>query len=328
MQKLNNFILPWPTDWTDLFGRSAPLILEIGFGTGTFLQHLATLNPDANLIGIEVSNQSLLKAERIIERKKFAHVRVIHSTGEAALQFLFEPATIQQVYINFPDPWFKKRHRGRRLMQRDTLNTLVNRLLLGADLFLATDIIAYAEMSAELLRDTPELDNQLRADWSDEPLPGRIVTKYEATARREGRDCYYFHYRRNDQPAPAAPIIREMDMPHIVFSSPLSLEDMQTQFEPITQVDDGGETIKVLECYRSARSLLFEVIVRETTIDQRIAFMLRRNPNSGDFTLLLGTLGHARVTPGVHRAASILGDWLLGLHPDAQPVKSKVGKTE
>lgn len=322
IQKLNSRTLPWPTDWAALFGRSAPLIVEIGFGTGTFLMHLAATRPDANLVGLEISNQCLVKAERAIDRRRYDHVRVIHSFAETALQFLFAPASIATVYINFPDPWFKKKHSGRRLMQRDTLDMLVNRLQPGADFFLATDIIAYAEMSADLLAATPGLTNQLDAPWSTEPLPGRIITKYEATARREGRDCYYFHYRRSDQPAPVVPVIQELEMPHLVFTSPLSLADMQEQFETITDVD-GDQTIKVLECYRSDRSLLFETIVKEATIEQRLAFMLRQHP-SGDFTLLLGTLGHPRVTPGVQRAARLIGDWLLSRHPDAQPVKHRI----
>lgn len=322
MQKLSSLTLPWTTDWTALFGRAAPLILEIGFGTGAFLRHLSAAFPDHNIIGLEISNRCLLKVERLIEQGALPNVRVIHSRAETALQFLFAPASLSRVYINFPDPWFKTRHSGRRLMQRDTLDALVNRMEIGADVFLATDILAYAQMSAALLCATPGLANQLDAAWASEPLPGRVVTKYEAAAHREGRDCCYFHYRRTAAPAPSVPDIKELEMPHLVFTAPLSLEAIQAQFVPLVQVE-GEDVVKVLECYRSAHTLLFETIIKEPAIDQHIAFVLRQHP-SGDFALTLTTIGHPRVTPGAHRAAALLGAWLLNLHPDARTLTHKI----
>src|SRR5262249_36838596 len=150
------------------------------------------------------ANRSLLRVERKIEQEGIGNVRVIHSMAETALAHLFVPASITQIHINFPDPWFKQDHSHRRLMQRDTLDAMVSRLTLGGELYLATDIIAYAEMSRDLLENTPGLDNVLPRAWVHE-LPGRVITKYEATARREGRERYYFAYRRNLLPAPDVP---------------------------------------------------------------------------------------------------------------------------
>jgi tRNA (guanine-N7-)-methyltransferase len=324
MRKLSSLTLPWTTDWAALFGRAAPLILEIGFGTGAFLRHLSHSFPDHNIVGLEVSNQCLTKAEGIIERERLGNVRVIHSRAETALQFLFAPGSLCRVYVNFPDPWFKTRHSGRRLMQRDTLDALVNRMERDAQFFLATDIVEYARMSDALLGDTPGLANQLDAAWATEPLPGRIVTKYEATARREGRACYYFHYRRTAVPAPFVPDIKEMEMPHIVFAAPFGLDEIQARFEPLLHIED-GTMVKVTECYRGRHVLLFEAVVKEPSIDQHIALTLRQH-RSGDYTLMLNTLGHPRVTPGVHRAAALLGDWLLGLHPDAHTLNKKLSE--
>ena len=186
MQKLSSIRLPWPTDWTALFGAERPLILEIGFGYGAFLKHLARTNPGSNVVGIEIASQCLNAVERSVEREKLTNVRIIQSMAETALYHLFTPATLSQVHINFPDPWFKSRHSHRRLMQRDTLDVIVSRLQPEATLYLATDIIEYAEMSAELLAATPGLDNLLPAPWANE-MAGRVVTKYEGRARREGQ---------------------------------------------------------------------------------------------------------------------------------------------
>lgn len=322
MQKLSSLTLPWPTDWAALFGARRPLILEIGFGYGAFLLHLARQHPDANVIGVEIANRCLVHVESRIAREGWPNVRVVHSTAETALHHLFEPASLWQIHVNFPDPWFKKRHGHRRLMQRDTLDAMVNRLQPGGLFYLATDIREYAEMSAALLADTPGLENLLPAAWT-ENLPGRVLTRYEGKAQREGLPCYYFAYRRTAAPPPPLPPAQELPMPHIVFRSPLSLDDIQAQFAPM-QHTVGQVYISVLEAYRGRHKLLFEVFVKEPTIEQHFAFTLSRRPQAGEYTLQLGTLGHARPTEGIHLAAGLLGDWLVSLHPDNRELKRKL----
>ena len=321
--KLDSLTMAWPTDWTVLFGTSRPLILEIGFGQGTFLFHLARKYPEANIIGLEISNQCLVKAENTLQREQVANVRVIHSRAETALNHLFEPSSLWQVHINFPDPWFKRNHARRRLMQRDTLDALVSRLQPGGELYLATDILAYAEMSAELLQDTPGLDNLFDTPWVD-AIPGRVTTKYEARARAEGRDCHYFAYRRNNLPAPDVPVIKDLEMPHLVFTTPLSLETMAERFEPFKH-SEGDIHVGFSAVFRGEHTLLFEIHVNEPTINQHTALLLtQRYGAEKTYTLQMGTFGHPRPTQGMHIAVSTLGNWLLSLHPEAQVVSQKV----
>jgi len=326
MHKLNAHNLPWPTDWTSVFGRRAPLILEIGFGRGHFLMHLARSFPDHNVIGLEISNRCLDVTEGAIERHRLTNVRVVHATAETALHHLFEPATVEQVHINFPDPWFKTRHGRRRLMQRDTLDAIVSRMQPGGLLYLATDIMAYAEMSAALLAETPQLDNQLPTPWAD-AMPGRVTTKYEATAADEGRDCAYFAYRRNNQPGPAVPLVKELEMPHLVFTSPLSLDEMQAAFEPWEETLEDDSVAHILDSYRGRHTILFEAFVKEPTIEQRIAIVLHHR-HAGDYTVLVSPLGHPRATPAVHHAVAALGQRLVAMHPDARLVEAHVRDLE
>lgn len=329
LPQLSSLTLPWPVDWAALFGAERPLILEIGFGRGAFLVHLARTRPDASIIGLEISNQCLVAAEKAILRHGLSNVRVIHSMAETALHHLFVPASLEQVHVNFPDPWFKSRHQHRRLMQRATLDAIVSRLKMGGEFYLATDILEYAEMSAELLAQTPGLDNLLPAPWVNK-LAGRIVTKYEARARAEGCPCYYFAYRRNAHPAPDVPVIQELEMPHIVFTSRADLDSIFTRFEP-WKFSAGDIHVHFLAAYRGQHSILFETHIAEPTIDQRIALMLLARPpledGTREYTLQLSTLGHPRPTAGIHRAVSALGDWLLGLHEGAQAIKLKVRAT-
>lgn len=322
MQKLSSLRMPWPTNWSQLFGRDAPNILEIGFGYGQFLMHLARQNPDSNIIGLEIAGSCLRSVEGAVVRHRLTNVRLIQSKAETALHHLFAPASLAQIHINFPDPWFKKRHSHRRLMQRDTLDAIVSRLQPGALLFLATDIIEYAEMSAELLAQTPGLDNRLDSPWSN-MMPGRVVTKYEGRASREGRTCYYFAYQRNWESALDIPVIQELDMTHIVFKSPLSFDDMLAAFAS-SENHFGNIHIRILDAYRGRNTLLFEVYIREETIDQHVAFMLSKRENEGEYTLKTGSLGYPRATPGLHKAITVLGNWLVGLHPAGLILQQKV----
>lgn len=326
LPKLNSRNLPWPVHWPDLFGADRPLILEIGFGQGHMLLHLAQQHPDSNIVGLEISNRCLVRAEERIVKRSLHNVRVIHAPAETALNHLFAPDSLSEVHINFPDPWFKSRHEHRRLMQRSTVDVIINRLKPGARLYLATDIIEYAEMSAELLAETPQLDNVLDTPWTS-AVPGRTPTKYEQKARREGRDCYFFIYQRNDQPGPAIPVIKEMVMPHVVLESPLSFEAIQDAFEPIEH-NEPDLHINVQYVYQGKRALLFETHVKEPTIDQRVALNLLTRDTPGELTLQLSMLGHPRPTAGVHAAANLIADWLLSLHPDTRIIKRKTRSTE
>jgi len=323
-EKLSGYRSAWPTDWNALFGVERPLILEIGFGRGAFLLHLARRYPEHNIVGLEISNRCMVIGEKLIARERLTNVHVIHSTAEMALNHLFEPHTLSQIYINFPDPWFKPGHHHRRLMQRDTIDALVSRLLADGCLYLATDITEYAELSADLLGATPGLSNLLPAPYVHE-MTDRVVTKYEQIARTEGRTCYYFAYQRNSLAAPPVPVIKDLPMPHIVFTSPLTLDQMAEHFAE-WNVDEGDVHIHFMTLYRGQRALLLEVHVGEATIIQHLALRVseRAKREGREYTIQVSSMGHPRATNGVHRAVALLGAWLIGLHPDAHAMINKV----
>jgi tRNA (guanine-N7-)-methyltransferase len=330
-RKLNSLTMAWPTNWAELFGRERPLIVEIGFGYATYLVHLAQENPEANVVGLEIANECLTRAEKAMARLNLTNLRVIHSTAGTALHHLFEPETIHEIHINFPDPWFKKRHGHRRLMKRATLDAMVNRLVPGGRLYLATDILEYAEMCAELFRNTRGLTNLNQNsiplygagfEWVHE-MPGRVVTKYEAKAREAGSTCYYFVYRRNELPVPGVPVIKDVEMPHVIVKSPFTLDEILARFTP-TKHDFGDTHINIMYSYRGEGAGLFEVFVSEPTIDQRVAILLVKREQVQEYTLQLGMLGHPRPTAGIHKAVQVLSEWLVGLHPESEIVGSKL----
>lgn len=314
--------LPWGLNWADVFQRDAPLILEIGFGYGHFLAYLSQTRSDANIIGIEVDHHCLDKVERLIARQQMTNVRVVHAFAESALRHLFAPSSLSEVHINFPDPWFKNRHAGRRLMQRETLDWIVDRMQVGARLYLATDIADYAEMSAALLESTPALTNTLPNRWTH-VRSHPVVTKYERRAIDEGRPCYYFVYQRNATPTPNYPIEKELPMPHLVIEMPLSLDEIAEKIAPI-HWDDETLHIHFLSQYRNAKAILFEVFIHEPSLEQHIGIMLIQRENTNHFTVKLSAIGSPRATKGVHRAVGLVGEALLRLAPHAQVVQDKI----
>ncbi len=324
MQKLNLLNLDWSPDWSTIVGKKHPLIVEIGFGNGDFLVHLAKTNPDHNIIGFEVSNQSIGKAERKIKSNKLSNARVVHARGESALAHLLEPQSVTEFHINYPDPWFKKRHVGRRLIQSDTLDYLASRLVEGGLLYLATDIRDYAEMCHELLSRHPALDNTFDMPWVD-AIEGRVITKYEQKGYREGRPGHYFRYHRNAETVQHLPVIKDYPMPHLFFKTSLSALDIVEQFEK--QYHKFGDThITVLYAYANPKteSVLFEVILLEPTIEQHIALLLNQQRDGEQYVLQLSSIGLSRPTQGVHQAVAFLGDYLASQHPDAQVTDRKL----
>lgn len=307
--------------------QPAPLILEIGFGYGHFLRHLSATYPDARIIGVEIANECLEHVEYQLDRGDMRNVRVIFARAETALHHLFEPASIDQIHVNFPDPWFKSRHERRRLMQRANIDAMVSRLKPGGMLYLATDIREYAEMSDEALRETVGLVNTLDAPWSSEPLPGRVITKYERKAISVGRPCHYFAYRRDDTPVPFIPVLREADMPHLTIALPLSAADIAERFTQIEakaiarEPANTGSNISVnaSQAFAGKNAVLIETYVVEPTIQQHIGiFVAPLRDRPGEYTVGLSTIGNPRPTDGLHFAVRKVADWLLTLSDEAK----------
>lgn len=327
-QKLSTLTLPWAPDWDAVFdtpGDNRPLIVEIGFGYGQMLFHLAAQHPHANIIGVEVASKPLETVERRIIRREVHNVRVLYGYAETLLHHLLEPASVEQIHINFPDPWFKSGHSHRRVMKRPTVDAITNRLVPGGVFYLATDIDAYAEMSHELLANTPGLTNLFDTPWVNQ-IDNRVTTKYEKKALKAGRTNKYFAYRRNDHPAPHVPVIQEVEMPNIVFQTSLTMQEMVEQFERCTEsFSDEDIHVSVMNAYISPQSVLFEVYVKEPTVNQHVGFLVvPRQDNASAYTLKLASFGHPRPTDGMHRAAAVLESMIQQMSDDYTPIHRKI----
>ena len=176
-----------PLDATAWFERSAPLVLEIGCGTGVSTLAMAAAEPQLDVIAVEVYKRGLAQLLNGIDRDDLTNVRLIRGDGVDVLEHLLAPESLTGVRVFFPDPWPKARHHKRRLLQPATVALLGSRLRPGGILHAATDHAGYAEQIGEVGDAEPAL-RRLAPD-TDDDLPisiRRPVTKYEDKAKRAG----------------------------------------------------------------------------------------------------------------------------------------------
>ncbi len=171
------------------FGRAAPLVCEIGCGAGVSTLAMAAAEPDLDVIAVEVYKRGLGQLLSAVDRDGLTNVRFVRGDGVDVLEHLLPTASLTGVRVFFPDPWPKKRHHKRRLLQSATVALIADRLLPGGVLHAATDHAGYAEQIADV-GDGEESLRRIsadRAERGDLPISiRRPETKYEAKARHAG----------------------------------------------------------------------------------------------------------------------------------------------
>ena len=184
-----------PLDLDAVFDRSGPVGLEIGFGTGQALLDWAEAKPDWNLLGIEVYEPGIGSLLKGMAERGLHNIRVISADAGEVLERFIAPAALAEVRIFFPDPWPKKRHRKRRLINDDFAALLVDRLGRGGRLRLATDWQDYAEQMLKVLNGQSQLQNEAGDGYASR-FEGRNVTRFEARGQRLGHPVWDLSYRR------------------------------------------------------------------------------------------------------------------------------------
>ena len=151
---------PAALDLDRVFGRAAPRVLEIGFGNGDTLVELAASSPERDFIGAEVHPPGVGHCLLAVESRGLANVRVIVHDAVEVLAHQVAPASLDEVLLYFPDPWPKKRHHKRRIVQPDFVALVASRLKAGGRFKLATDWAPYAEWMQEVLAASPGFVNE------------------------------------------------------------------------------------------------------------------------------------------------------------------------
>ena len=185
-----------PLDFDAVFGRQAPVILEIGFGNGDALRASAMANPQNNYLGIEVHRPGIGTLLRNLEASGIENVRVMHADAMEVLKTTIPDDSLAAVRLFFPDPWPKKRHHKRRLVQTEFVELVRRKLKPGGYLHLATDWEEYAGHMWAVLSGTAGLSAVTDPERQAAMTGARPLTKFEQRGRRLGHKVGELVYRR------------------------------------------------------------------------------------------------------------------------------------
>jgi tRNA (guanine-N7-)-methyltransferase len=193
------FVLPFsaqPLDFEAVFGSTLPVVLEVGFGMGDATAQVAAAMPTHHFIGVEVHEAGIGALLKRIGDADLHNLRIVRHDAVEVLRQMIGPASLAGVHIWFPDPWHKKRHHKRRLIQPGFVELLQSRLLPGGYLHCATDWQDYAEQMLQVLQAAPGLINQAQG-FAPRP-PWRPLTKFENRGLQLGHGVWDLLFRRAD----------------------------------------------------------------------------------------------------------------------------------
>jgi tRNA (guanine-N7-)-methyltransferase len=192
------FVLPFsatPVDFAAAFGRAAPLVVEIGFGMGSATAEVATASPQLNFLGVEVHPPGVGALLQRIDEGALTNVRIVQHDAVEVLERMVAAASLAGINIFFPDPWPKKRHHKRRLVQPGLVRLLADRLAADGTLHCATDWQPYAEQILAVLSAEPRLVNTAAAGYAPRP-PSRPLTKFENRGLERGHGVWDLVFRK------------------------------------------------------------------------------------------------------------------------------------
>jgi len=184
-----------PLDWRQVFGRTAPVVLEIGFGMGETTAAIAAAQPGIDFLGVEMHLPGVGALLRRIDAAGLANLRIARADAVDVVRQI-EPGSLAGVHVYFPDPWPKKRHHKRRLLQPPFVHELALRLAPGGYLHVATDWQPYAEEILGVVSAEPLLANASEG-FAQRP-PWRPLTKFEQRGLARGHAVFDLLFTRND----------------------------------------------------------------------------------------------------------------------------------
>ena len=183
-----------PLDLAQCFGRDNPKVLEIGFGMGVATVEIARRLPETDFLAIDVHGPGVGNILKLIEEQHVSNIRVMRHDAVEVVEQMLPDGSLDGIHIFFPDPWHKKRHNKRRLIQAPFVAKLLPKLKVGGYIHLATDWAEYAEQMLAVLSEFKELSNTA-ADYAPTPAY-RPETKFEARGKRLGHGVWDLVFKR------------------------------------------------------------------------------------------------------------------------------------
>jgi tRNA (guanine-N7-)-methyltransferase len=182
----------------EVFGRSAPRVLEIGFGNGDSLVQLAAEDPTSDFLGIEVHDPGIGHCMIAARAAGVSNLRLIAHDAIEVLETQIPALSLSRLNLYFPDPWPKKRHHKRRIVQAEFLERCASRLEAKASLHIATDWANYAEYIDEVLENSPLFSCAERREHSGEQPLARPATKFERRGLQKGHRIWDWRFEKID----------------------------------------------------------------------------------------------------------------------------------
>lgn len=317
-QILDSLRLPWPSDWTQICGDHNSPIIEVGFGNARYLIHLARENPDACVIGIEISNHALDIAAEKIRKTGIRNIRLIRARAFMFFWLVCADSSIRSIHINFPDPWPKEAHQKRRLVNKKFLDLAAARLESDGIIQIATDDEEYASSITCGLLESPYFDEEEDAASRKTVLPD-VRTKYELKALSEGRQCHHLLWRRNGTATHnEIPMLQELNMPHAIISVPLPLMEIGQLYEP-SEFSDGPVSVRFVDFFHSIRydQAVVDTFIAEGELEQRVLLNIKGKGNNR-YLISMRETGFPRPTPATHIAIRRLAEIIVSMHAKAK----------
>lgn len=182
-------------DFRKIFGNKNPIHIEIGSGRGEFLLKVALQNPDMNFIGIDLKEKRVKTIYRKLYKEKLKNVRIAKIfLNEESIKFL-SPKSIEKIYLQHPDPWPKKRHFHRRIIQHNFIDIMHKMLIKGGIVDIATDHEDYAFWIVEHFMERKDFSSIYKKGFTRDPQKGHIETYFEKKKREEGFEPYFMKFR-------------------------------------------------------------------------------------------------------------------------------------
>lgn len=186
-----------PLDYRTIFGNDNPVFIEIGSGKGEFISGYPVYHPEWNFIGFEVRNKRIVNCLKKLSPAVNPNVRLAEVHVDGNIRSFLKPESVSGAFIQHPDPWPKKKHHRRRLIQQDFLNALASILIPGALVQVSTDHQEYANWIVEEFLANPFYESVYENPMQDQPiLEEHVVTWFEREQKRLGYPPNYMLYKR------------------------------------------------------------------------------------------------------------------------------------
>ena len=182
-------------NWKEMFGREAPFALDIGCGLGCFLLELARLHPEWNAVGFEIRKHFVDHVKRQAQALALPNVDAVLANANSQLDDLIPEKSVAFVSLNFPDPWYKRRHHKRRVLQESWLDLLVKRLIPNAELHIMTDVAPLAYEMRDVLVSDHRFVHQQSTDGFATCTTTGIKSEREKTHEARKEPIYRLHFR-------------------------------------------------------------------------------------------------------------------------------------